>query len=103
MLSAAEQLSQSGFKKAVDSVHLLGAAIPLGRDTSKAMPAIHRKLYNYFSVNDPVLGRAFRTAQLGQQAVGQVGFGSVEKRVVDVDVSREVRGHGEYFGRVHLL
>lgn len=87
----------------VESVHLLGAAVSRKGDWQDLDAAVRERVWNYYSRNDPVLKRLYTSAELGQPAVGQRGFGSSFRRITDRDVSRRVSKHTEYVDRVTLV
>jgi hypothetical protein len=87
----------------VQSVHLLGAAVSRRGDWRDLDAAVRERVWNYYSKNDPVLKHLYASAEFGQPAVGQRGFGSSFRRITDRDVSRRVSKHREYVDRVILV
>jgi len=81
----------------IDSVHLLGGAIN-NRSSKwrKAMWAVKRKIYNYYSKNDIVLkilfsiGTVFKEKAIGRNEILKV------KGVENIDVTPWVKGHSRY-------
>lgn len=102
MAVAAATLATSSDAPRVREMHLLGAALGAKGDWRALSSAVQGTLYNYYSVNDPILKFFYRTAQAGSAAVGSRGFGSAFANIKDVNVSAAVKGHGDYWGAVKL-
>lgn len=102
MLCTAELLATKSGEPRLEDVHLLGAAVGVGGDWKRLNASVRGTVFNYHSTRDEVLGRVYRTAELGKRAVGQVGFGSSFQNIIDVDVSDTVAKHSAYHGFVEL-
>lgn len=102
MITAAETLGTSRDAPRIDTVHLLGAAEGKKGDWRPLSDAVTGTVYNYFSVNDPVLKFAYTAAQAGSVAVGLRGFTTRFANIKDRDVSAKVKGHSDYFREVRL-
>ena len=102
MAVAAETLATSTDAPRVREMHLLGAALGTGGDWRALSSAVQANLYNYHSSNDQILKWCYQVAQAGNAAVGNRGFGSSFANIKDVNVSRSVKGHSEYWGVVKL-
>ncbi|QCR20272.1 DUF726 domain-containing protein [Agrococcus sp. SGAir0287] len=102
MLATAEILATKPGPALVEDVHLLGAAVGVGGDWKDLDSSVRGTVFNYHSTRDEVLGRIYRTAELGKRAVGQVGFGTSFQNIVDVDVSESVAKHSAYHDFVEL-
>lgn len=93
--------SVDGRFSGLDSIHLLGAAIPAGEDLAMATSSVDGWTYNYFSRADLVLRTLFRGGETGQSAIGCVG--SCQPAVQDIDVTPAVNwDHGAYVGNILL-
>lgn len=99
---AAETLGGAPNTPRVQDVHLLGAAIGAKGDWRALSHSVTGAVHNYCSSNDRVLSVAYRSAQGGSVALGSRGFCSPFKNLVDVDVSKTVAGHSEYWTGVTL-
>lgn len=99
---AAETLGTSTDAPRVAEVHLLGAAIGANGDWRALSDAVDGNVYNYFSNKDPILKYLYRTVQGGSLPVGSKGFGSAFPNIKDINVSRVVKSHGEYWKSVKL-
>lgn len=86
----------------VEDVHLLGAAIGRKGEWTRLHEAVRGSIYNYWSKNDKVLKYLYVGAQMGEQAVGRVGFGSTWSNIRDRNKSSQIKGHSEYFAKVKL-
>lgn len=102
-MAAAATLTGTNHAGTLESVHLLGAAIPRKEEWRWADRAVTEKIYNYWSRNDDILKRQFRIGQYNQRAVGQTGIESAFPHIHDVNVSRGVQRHGDYVTRVKQL
>jgi hypothetical protein len=102
MLSAAHGLGSRGSDSQLESVHLLGAAVNAENDLTNGGNAVTGTVWNYWSRNDEILGKWYRSAQLGEQAAGAVGFSTTHPNVKNRNVSRQVAGHSEVVPNVTL-
>ncbi len=102
MAVAAETLATSSGAPRVREIHLLGAALGAKGDRRALSQAVERNVYNYYSTNDSILKYLYTTAQAGSAAVGSRGFQSAYANIKDVNVSRAVNGHSDYWGAVKL-
>jgi hypothetical protein len=102
MATAAQSLAGSAPQPRLESVHLLGAAIPAKGDWNMLNNSVTGKVYNYRSARDPVLKHAYRGAQLGRVAAGVTGFDTNLPNIVNVDLSSKVASHSAYFTQAHL-
>ncbi|MFJ2034246.1 DUF726 domain-containing protein [Streptosporangium sp. NPDC087985] len=59
-------------------------------------------MYGYHSTNDNVLQVVYRAAQGGQTAAALAGFTPASGKLVNVDVSEQVKTQFEYQGNVRL-
>lgn len=87
----------------IEEMHLLGAAVGADGDWATLQAAVRGNVYNYWSRNDKVLSAIYRTAQLGQKAVGYAGFNSTWPTIKDRNVTRTVPGHTRYTDGVVLV
>lgn len=88
---------------AVESVALLGGAIPAastaaGNEFGDVVRAFDgTPIDNYWSKNDGVLGKLYKPAEFGTDAIGKTGAtGEIPDNVHDHEVSDVVDGHSEY-------
>jgi hypothetical protein len=102
MVKAGQLLGTRPDAPKVEAMHLLGAAVGSKGDWRTLDAAVVQKVWNYHSRNDKVLSQVYRSAQLGETAVGCRGFKSSFPKIVDRDVSRRVAGHSGYFNAVTL-
>lgn len=102
-IKAAQVLGTRPEAPKIEAMHLLGAAVGTGGDWRTLDAAIIDSVWNYHSANDGVLRNVYKTAQLGQSAVGCKGFKSSFPKIVDKNVSKLVAAHGEYFHAVSLV
>ena len=103
MVVAAQTLGTKSGSPRVNEVHLLGAAIGAKSDWDTLTGAVDGAIYNYHSTNDKVLRFLYRVAQGGQPAAGLNGFVSQAPEVRNIDVSAQVKDHGDYISKVDLL
>ncbi|MGE0818198.1 MAG: DUF726 domain-containing protein [Candidatus Nanopelagicales bacterium] len=102
MATAAAAMSTMPGTARLESVHLLGAAIAAESDHRALGESVTGIVWNYFSSRDKVLAAAYRAAQLRQQAAGSVGLRTKQPRIKNVDLSRQVTGHSDYFEKAAL-
>ncbi len=93
--------TRSGLPR-LESVHLLGAAIGADRDWHTLNASVADRVWNYHSSNDQVLRKIYRVAQGGQKAAGVVGIKSTLRNIKNVDLSKSVLGHNDYFTTAKL-
>jgi len=102
-VTAAQALgSDASDEPRIEAMHLLGAAIEIGGDWDSLDHAVAGTVWNYWSSNDNVLGRGYRTLRFGAVAVGHSGFISGFTRIKDQDVSKQVAGHSDYVTNIKL-
>ena len=104
MVTAASTLGtrRTSEPKLLESVHVFGAAVSRGGDWRPLNDAVDERVWNYYSRNDQILGRAYRAGEFGKPAVGREGFRSSFASIVDRNVSRAVDGHNAYVKNVVL-
>ena len=102
MLAAAQALGTREGEPKLEAVHLLGAAVSTGGDWRPASHSVTDGIWNYYSSNDQILGRAFTAAQLGKKAIGNVGMKTSYSNIHDRNVSRAVSKHSAYLKSVQL-
>ena len=103
MVHAAQALgTRTDVEPRIDTMHLLGAAVGHRGDWSSLDKAVRGTVWNYWSARDEVLGTVYAIAEIGQKAVGHVGFRSKFPRIRDRNVTRTVSGHSTYFDAVKL-
>jgi hypothetical protein len=85
----------------IKEMHLLGAALDKKADWYSIENAVEDTVYNYYSRHDPVL-KFFKLANGNSGAVGLEGVNGAYPKIVDVNASRYVRGHREYFTNIQL-
>lgn len=86
----------------LETVHLLGAAVPSKGDWRTLNDSVSDRVWNYHSTKDQVLHWLYRYAQFGSAAAGSVGFGSKFQRIADRNVTLTVAGHTAYFEGLNL-
>lgn len=97
MATAAMSLAGFGDQTKIRDIHLVGAAIGANRDWTPLNAAVSGTVHNYWSSNDGVLKYLYTYAQLGQKAIGYQGIHSSLPRIIDHDVSKQVKNHGRYY------
>jgi len=102
MVVAAQALGTKQDAPKIESMHLLGAAIGAQSDWEKLTAPVETKVFNYYSKNDKVLKFAYKIAQVGSAAAGQIGFKPANPKIENIDVSAQVDGHSEYQDKVTL-
>ncbi|HRC52507.1 MAG TPA: DUF726 domain-containing protein, partial [Gordonia sp. (in: high G+C Gram-positive bacteria)] len=102
MITAAETLGTDPDAPRIQTLHTLGAAEGKKGDWRPLNDAVEDAVHNYYSANDKVLEIAYRTAQVGDKAIGRYGFGTAFPKIHDHEVTDRVGGHTEYFGSVTL-
>ena len=102
MLRAAQLLGTKETSPALQSVHLLGAAVGSRGDWRTLGASVSGTVWNYRSERDRVLGALYRYAQFGSPAAGYAGLLPTAEKVKNVNVTRAVSGHSEYFTAVRL-
>ncbi|MGR4068955.1 DUF726 domain-containing protein [Billgrantia sp. C5P2] len=88
----------------IDEAYLFGAAVSRTdkQRWAGALQSVDGTLYNFYSLNDEILDKLYRTAQLGDEpaGLGEIEYfkskGVKQGHVVNVNVSEAVRGHTEY-------
>lgn len=96
MAVAAESLGTKPSGPRLEAVHLLGAAIGARSNWDAMTAAVDEAVYGYHSSEDNVLKIVYRAAQGGQTAAGCVGFKPVSTKLVNVDVTEQVKSHFQY-------
>lgn len=102
MLCAAEALGTKEDAPTVREVHLLGAAVGADGDWSRLNGAVAQFAYNYYSHEDKVLRFFYSLAQAGEKAAGGAGMVTKQKKIKNVDVTRQVPDHSAYCKAVSL-
>ncbi|MBT5579135.1 MAG: DUF726 domain-containing protein [Acidimicrobiaceae bacterium] len=102
MMEAAQTLGTKNGAPRIEDVHLLGAAIDSKLDLRPLDKAVSGTIYNYWSNNDAVLNKIYRTAQRGERAAGAEGFARRSPVVRNRNVSRLVDSHSAYVDKVTL-
>lgn len=102
MMSAAQTLGTRSGDPKLEAVHVLGAAVEAGKDWHPSSRAVSQGVWNYYSTQDDVLGKAFTVAQGGQRAIGNVGMTPATSTQHDVNVSDAVGKHSDYTKHVQL-
>ena len=97
MATAAMSLAGFGDQTKIRDIHLVGAAIGTNRDWTPLNAAVSGTVHNYWSSNDGVLKYLYTYAQFGQKAIGYQGIHSSLPRIIDHDVSGQVKNHGRYY------
>ena len=100
MISAAESLGSEGKPPIIDEMRLFGAAKSRRDDWSVLARGVERKIHNYHSAADQILKYLYRAVQIGATPVGLTGFGAAEEKIVDHDLTGEVKSHSSYYGAV---
>lgn len=96
MLCAAEALGTKHDAPKVREVHLLGAAVGAKGDWGQLNNAVQEFAYNYHSRNDKVLKFFYSLAQAGDKAAGAAGMTTRQKKIKNIDVTRQVPDHSAY-------
>lgn len=102
MLQTAELLATSKKSPILDSVHLVGAAVPVKRDWHLVAGSVSASVWNYHSSNDFVLNWLYRFAQFKGPAAGAAAIPTSIKQIRNVDVSKTVASHGAYYEGIRL-
>lgn len=103
MVTAAQALGTREGNPKIEAMHLLGAAVSRNGDWRSLNDAVIERVWNYRSMNDSVLAHLYRLAELGQPAVGRVGFNSSFSKIRDRNVTLKVRSHTEYVKNIRLV
>jgi Protein of unknown function (DUF726) len=84
----------------IQTVHLLGGAVGCkdGDGWNQASKAVHGKIFNYYSRNDPVLKYLYSSSKLfvGSSAAGRSPIQSDHPSIVNVNVSDTVHRHSGF-------
>lgn len=102
MLCTAEALGTKTRATRVADVHLLGAAASADSDWSGLNGVVQNFAYNYHSTDDKVLRFFYSLAQGGNKAAGSAGIKTRQKKIKNVDVTRQVADHSAYCKTVKL-
>ena len=102
MATAARLLGTRSGEPKLETVHLLGAALPSKGDWQTLNESVTDRVWNYHSTSDAVLHWLYRYAQFGSPAAGAVGFGSRFPKIADRNVSKQVLTHADYVTKVRL-
>ncbi|EGD44069.1 hypothetical protein NBCG_01657 [Nocardioidaceae bacterium Broad-1] len=102
MVVAAQTLGTKPGGPALESVHLLGAAIGRKSDWHTLTTAVSGAVYNYHSAHDNVLKYLYAAAELGEKPAGLKGFIPEVLKLKNVDVSADVKDHSGYHPAVIL-
>lgn len=96
MLCAAESLGTKADAPRIREVHFLGAAVGADGDWGRLNGAVEGFAYNYHSSEDKVLRFFYSLAQVGDKAAGSIGMTTRQKKIKNVDVTRQVPDHSAY-------
>ena len=96
MICAVEALGTKASAATVREVHLLGAARDADDDWSRLDAGAQGRTYNYHSKQDKVLRFFYRTVEAGDVAAGYAGMLTKRKKIVNVDVTKQVADHSAY-------
>ena len=103
MAAAAESLAtRHGQAPRIESMHLLGGAVGVGRDWRAIGTAVSGTIWNYWSENDGTLKYLYKTAEKGEKAIGFAGIPGRSPRLKNVNVSRLVPSHMSHLKNVTL-
>ncbi|MDQ3095173.1 MAG: TMCO4 family protein [Actinomycetota bacterium] len=103
IVAAAESLAtRHGEAPRIETMHLLGAAVGTRRDWRAIETAVSGTVWNYWSKNDFILKYLYKTAEVGQKAVGFEGIPTRSPRIKNVNVSRLVPSHMTHVKNVTL-
>lgn len=103
MVVAAQTLASKKGAPRVQAMHLLGAAIGGRGDWKDLTALVDDAVYNYHSTNDNVLKVVYSASQPWEKAAGYMGFKPAGGRLLNIDVSSQVKGHSQYQENVRLL
>lgn len=96
MICAVEALGTKASAPTVREVHLLGAARDADDDWSRLDAGVAHRAYNYHSKQDKVLRFFYKTVEAGDVAAGYAGIATKRKKIVNVDVTKQVADHSAY-------
>lgn len=96
MICAVEALSTKASAPAVREVHLLGAAKDADDDWTRLDAGVQQRAYNYHSKQDKVLRFFYAIVEAGDVAAGYAGMSTKRKKIVNVDVTKQVADHSAY-------
>lgn len=99
--NAASALGTRG-ESTVADIHLLGAAMGRKKDWRMLDASVQGTIYNYWSDRDQVLGKLYRAAEFGSIPVGLEGFKPTYPHMKNVNLSRKVGAHNDYFNLAPL-
>lgn len=102
MVRAAQALGMRGGVPRIAEMHVLGAAVGARENWTTLESSVTGEIHGYRSTRDPVLRWLYTIAQLGSEPAGRRGFIGATTQVVDHDLSRRVKNHGDYFEAVRL-
>jgi pimeloyl-ACP methyl ester carboxylesterase len=102
MMETTRTLATKDGPPRLEDVHLLGAAIDCDLDVRSLETAVSGTIYNYWSKNDAVLTRGYRSIQRGEHAAGAAGFALRSTALKNRNVSRLVKDHSAYVAEVSL-
>lgn len=100
MAVVAQSLGSKQDGPRIEAAHLTGAAIKAKSDWTYLTDRVDDHVYNYYSAHDNVLKLLYGAAQGGQKAAGLTGFTPVPDRLINVDVSDQVKSHSDYYTKV---
>jgi hypothetical protein len=103
MAVAIQSLGTSTTGPKIQAAHLTGAAIGAKGDWNRMTARVDDAVYNYFSTNDKVLKYLYSAAMGGQKAAGSVGFTNGPPKLKNIDVSKKVAQHSDYYDEMKLL
>ena len=83
-------------KRNIIEVNLLGGATTNSKDWITCLPPVSGKIYNYFSKNDDILKTLYKVGSGFDDPIGLSPIKILSNKIVNVDVSNYVGGHGDY-------
>ena len=102
MLVPAQLLGTLDGPPRLQTVHLLGAAVPAKGDWRILNDSVQDAVWNYRSTEDWFLESVFAKVQLGSSAARVVGFATKLPKIHDRNVTALVPSHSAYFTGVAL-
>jgi pimeloyl-ACP methyl ester carboxylesterase len=103
MAVAAQALGTKPDGPRLQAVHLTGAAIAAKCDPQEMTAAVDDAIYNYHSTNDIVLKYLYSAAEGGRVSAGGTGFTPAAGKLINVDVSADIKSHSDYYSKFNLL
>ena len=104
--SLLERLNEMG-KKKIDTIHLLGSALPIDPVPSweDLLESVRGNIYNYYAPSDPVLKWLYSAANgfVRSNPSGRSEIPSQSPRIVNINVDDFVRRHMDYHRKAGLF